>query len=145
MVDLLQILVRHYYHPLAGGSNSLKAILPAILQTSPFLQTTYSAPVYGTPAMPSRNFQNTAWITAQNPDPYAMLPKLESVETDERFFNEDSITHGGAAMVAYAKCQFTGISPAEVTALRSALLKYCELDTLAMVMLWQTWKHDHRA
>jgi hypothetical protein len=24
-----------------------------------------------------------------------------------------------------------------------ALLKYCELDTLAMVMLWQTWKHDH--
>lgn len=145
MVDLREILLRHYYHPLAGGSNSLKAILPAILQTSPFLQTTYSAPIYGTPAMPSRNFQNTAWITAQNPDPYAMLPKLESIESDERFFNEESINHGGAAMVAYAKCQFTGISDNEVATLRSALLKYCELDTLAMVMLWQTWKNDHRA
>lgn len=74
-----------------------------------------------------------------------MLPKLESIDTDERFFNEDSINHGGAAMVAYAKCQFTGISDNEISALRSSLLKYCELDTLAMVMLWQTWKHDHSA
>jgi hypothetical protein len=46
-------------------------------------------------------------------------------------------------MMAYAKCQFTEISNEEVASLRAALLKYCELDTLAMVMLWQTWKHDH--
>ena len=46
-------------------------------------------------------------------------------------------------MMAYAKCQFTEISTEEIASLRAALLKYCELDTLAMVMLWQTWKHDH--
>lgn len=143
MVDLKEILQRHYYHPLARGSNSLKAILPAILSTSPFLKKTYSAPVYGTPAMPSCNFHNTAWITAGGSDPYANLPPMETLESRERFFNDDSIRDGGAAMVAYAKCQFTGISAGEVDAIRSALLKYCELDTLAMVMLWQTWKNDH--
>ena len=45
--------------------------------------------------------------------------------------------------MAYAKCQVNEISNEEVASLRAALLKYCELDTLAMVMLWQTWKHDH--
>jgi hypothetical protein len=48
-------------------------------------------------------------------------------------------------MVAYAKCQFADISNREVNAIRAALLKYCELDTLAMVMLWETWKYDHGA
>ena len=33
MVDMKEIILRHYYHPLARGSNSLKAILPSILQT----------------------------------------------------------------------------------------------------------------
>ncbi len=145
MVDMKEILVRHYYHPLARGSNSLKAVLPAILQTSPFLQKTYSAPIYGTAAMPSRNFQNTIWTSPGNTDPYAALPKLDTVDSAQRLFDDESIRDGGAAMVAYAKCQFTEISPQEVDSLRSALLKYCELDTLAMVMLWQTWKQDHGA
>jgi hypothetical protein len=145
MVDMKEILVRHYYHPLTRGSNSLKAVLPAILQTSPFLKKTYSAPVYGTPAMPSCNFQNTEWISAESADPYGKLPKLETIEPSKRLFDDETIRDGGAAMTAYAKCQFTEISPEETANLRSALLKYCELDTLAMVMLWQTWKNDHTA
>jgi len=145
MVDMKEIILRHYYHPLARGSNSLKAILPSILQTSTYLKRKYKAPIYGTPSMPSHNFTATAWITEQTTDPYSMLPKLESTETEERFFNDDSINQGGAAMVAYAKCQFADISIKEVNAIRAALLKYCELDTLAMVMLWQTWKYDHGA
>lgn len=145
MVDMKDLLVRHYYHPLARGSNSLKAVLPAIIETSPFLQATYSAPIYGTPAMPSCNFQNTAWISTTSSDPYAALPTLDTIEPSQRLFDDESIRDGGAAMVAYAKCQFTEISPQEVDSLRAALLKYCELDTLAMVMLWQTWKHDHNA
>jgi hypothetical protein len=145
MVDMKEIILRHYYHPLARGSNSLKAILPSILQTSRYLDRKYKDPIYGTPAMPSRNFTATAWITEQTTDPYSMLPKLESSETEDRFFNEDSINQGGAAMVAYAKCQFADISIKEVNAIRAALLKYCELDTLAMVMLWETWKYDHGA
>jgi hypothetical protein len=60
----------------------------------------------------------------------------------ERVFGEnDKIDQGGAAMTAYAKVQFTQCSAAEVAGVEKALLKYCELDTLAMVMLWEEW-HD---
>jgi hypothetical protein len=118
-------------------------VLPAILQTSPFLKKTYSAPVYGSLTMPSRNFQNTAWISTASADPYGTLPKLDTIESSKRLFDDEAIRDGGAAMMAYAKCQFTEISTQEVASLRAALLKYCELDTRAMVMLWQTWKHDH--
>jgi len=51
-----------------------------------------------------------------------------------------NIQEGGAAMMAYAKMQFTDMSDEEREALRSALLQYCELDTLAMVMIYEHWK-----
>jgi len=35
--------------------------------------------------------------------------------------------------------QFTEMSDMERNALREALLQYCELDTLAMVMIWEHW------
>jgi hypothetical protein len=143
MVDMKAMVQRHYYHPLTHGSNSLKAVLPAILRTSRFLRDTYSLPVYGTPAMPSHNFSNMTWIDGHGHDPYALLPIMETIERDDRFFPDDSIREGGTAMIAYAKCQFSEISSGKVAALRGALLKYCELDTLAMAMLWQTWKYDH--
>ncbi len=43
-------------------------------------------------------------------------------------------------MVAYAKMQFTEMSEEEREAITKGLLKYCELDTLAMVMIWEHWK-----
>jgi len=142
MVDLKKILEARYYHPLAGGSNSLKKILPAILQTSSFLKKKYSRPIYGTPAMPSRNFKAMTWIQGKA-DPYELLPPVSAdIPLDvERVFGEnDKIDQGGAAMTAYAKVQFTQCSAAEVAGVEKALLKYCELDTLAMVMLWEEWQ-----
>ena len=142
MVDLQKILLKQYYHPLAGGSNSLKKILPAIMQTSPFLKKKYSCPVYGTPAMPSRNFKAMTWIQ-DKADPYELLPPVSAdIPLDvERVFGEgDRIDQGGAAMTAYAKVQFTQCSAAEVAGVEKALLQYCELDTLAMVMLWEEWQ-----
>jgi hypothetical protein len=140
-VDLQKILLKQYYHPLAGGSNSLKKILPAILQTSPFLKKKYSSPIYGTPAMPSRNFKAMTWIQ-DKADPYELLPPVSAdIPLDmERVFGEgDRIDQGGAAMTAYAKVQFTQCSAAEVAGVEKALLQYCELDTLAMAMLWEEW------
>ena len=43
-------------------------------------------------------------------------------------------------MTAYAKVQFTQCRKKEVDDIRKALLQYCELDTLAMVMLWEEWQ-----
>ena len=43
-------------------------------------------------------------------------------------------------MTAYAKLQNVEISNEERSALTQALLRYCELDTLAMVMVVQAWQ-----
>ena len=45
LIDLKDIVLKHYYHPSMKGSNSLKAVLPAIMQSSPFLKEKYSQPL----------------------------------------------------------------------------------------------------
>jgi len=42
-------------------------------------------------------------------------------------------------MVAYARLQFEDVPSEERKATEEALLRYCELDTLAMVMIWEAW------
>jgi len=42
-------------------------------------------------------------------------------------------------MMAWAKVQFSDMSALERKKISEALLKYCELDTLAMVMIWEGW------
>jgi hypothetical protein len=59
--------------------------------------------------------------------------------------NEDPddlvIAEGGAATTAYARLQFESLNPATRSKINEALLRYCELDTLAMVMIVQAWKY----
>jgi len=50
---------------------------------------------------------------------------------------EGVIAQGGLAMTAYNYTQFSSISSEERLKIEEALLRYCELDTLAMVMLVQ--------
>ena len=52
------------------------------------------------------------------------------------------VADGGAAMTAYARMQFSEMSEIESKELQKALLKYCELDTLAMVMIWEFLEKD---
>jgi len=44
--------------------------------------------------------------------------------------------------MAYARMQFERMSDYEHQQLSQALLKYCELDTLAMVMIYEAWYHE---
>jgi hypothetical protein len=77
-------------------------------------------------------------------DPYKLLPKLFEdidLETAQSFITDDSINSGGAALTAFAKIQFTEISDLERDRVINGLLKYCELDTLAMVMIYEYWKN----
>ena len=143
MVDLLYVIKRFYLHPKMGGSNSLKVVLPVILNASTYLQEKYSHP------QTSRNFkQPITWVQKDSDgnviDPYKALPAVFQDYDQtliDRVFLEDEINNGGAALVAYARMQFTEMSYEEREALRSALLKYCELDTLAMVMLVEYFKN----
>jgi len=147
MVDLFKLVTSYYYPPAAGGSNSLKYILPATIKASDYLQKKYSQPVYGTQTMPSLNFKNKVWLkSAENFNPYKALPPVfeeyDQEQLDSMFNASDELAEGGAAMTAYAKLQFGNIPAAQREMLRDALLKYCELDTLAMVMIWEYWMDE---
>jgi hypothetical protein len=51
-----------------------------------------------------------------------------------------TLADGGVAMTAYARMQFEEMSHYGRHELQSVLLKYCELDTLAMGMLYEAWR-----
>lgn len=148
MVDMLQLVKRYYYSPETNGSNSIKAILPAILNSSIFLQEKYKSPIYGAAGrIKSLNFLDWTWVKYENDlivDPYKLLPKLFKDVSDKDYVlltEEDDLKNGGAAMAAYARMQHEDISDYEVKELKKGLLKYCELDTFAMVMIYEGWNN----
>lgn len=152
MIDLANVVRSYYYSPHAGGSNSIKRILPAIIHDCPEIADLYSQPdLYGKKGKySSRNFDSHIWIDAtKGRDPYKTLPaltKFDGVQDVEIYDDLGEVADGSAAMTAYNKLQWSYISDSEREALRDALLRYCELDTLAMVMLVQGMeKLDDRA
>jgi uncharacterized protein DUF2779 len=136
MVDLLALVRLYYYDPLMGGSNSIKKVLPAVLATSPYLRDRYGDRYYD--------------ADGKALDPYSFLPTMfEGLsEHDRALLLEDAflldekgqVADGGAAMTAFARMQYTEMSDLERERLRSLLLQYCELDTLAMVMIIEAWR-----
>lgn len=140
MVDLLNLVKKFYYNPSTRGSNSLKAVLPAILKESKLLQDKYSQPIYGK-SIPSLNFAPIAWVqkdaNGEVKDPYKLLPKLPEIDD----FEDDELAHGGAAMTAWGAMQYVDMSDESQRELQKALLRYCELDTFAMCLLWEHLCH----
>lgn len=148
MIDLCELVKRYFYHPAMKGSNSIKKVLPAILNASDFLKKKYADPIYGTSSgIASLNFQNWSWIQMGEDgsviDPYKRLPSIFSdidLEEMDSLIMDGSIADGGAAMTAYSRMQFTEMTAVECERVTKALLKYCELDTFAMVMIYEYWK-----
>ena len=147
MIDMWDLVKRYYYDPATRGSNSIKKVLPAILNSSDFLKEKYSKPIYGAAnGILSLNFSDFQWIKFEDGkviDPYKQLPKIFSdiSEHDNQLLTDgDELNNGGAALAAYSRMQFSEMSDYERLELRKALLKYCELDTLAMVMIYEGWK-----
>lgn len=146
MIDLLNVVKKHYWHPIMGGSNSLKVVLPAILNSSDHIKEKYSKPIYGRNSEIKSQHFDDGWIWIKEDEqgniisPYALLPQLFDgldEENVEEFLMGDRLADGGAAMTAYAMIQFTEMSEDERSRIIEGLLKYCELDTLAMVFLWE--------
>ncbi len=97
------------------------------------------------------HFQKWQWIemdtSGQIVDPYKRLPPIFTdldLETMDSLITDGSIADGGAAMTAYARMQFTEMSTVECDRVANALLKYCELDTFAMVMIFEYWFNEAR-
>jgi hypothetical protein len=146
LFDLGRLVHRTTFLTGTRGSSSLKKILPAMLASVDLLRDRYVRPEYGNNDwIPSLNFKDQTWIRYDELgrviDPYKLLgertedPDLQGLENQE---GEDAaIADGGAAMVAYGLLQNHLLGDAERDRLRLQLLRYCELDTLAMVMAWQ--------
>jgi hypothetical protein len=150
MVDLHRLIQLGYYSGRAGGSISLKKILPAILHDAPGVAARYSKPgVYGMGLeVESLNFKSAeghVWLRADcGGDPYRTLPPVFGAGQGELnqmltklAGDDEAINQGGMAMTAYNFTQFNCLSETERAGIEDALLRYCELDTLAMVMLVQ--------
>lgn len=147
MIDLCQVVKNYYYHPDMGGSNSIKAVLPAVLQDSTYLQQKYTKPLGEIP-LSSRNFDlEHRWLQLEEGkvlSPYKMLPSLFEEWTQEQLdatvSGMEELADGGAALTAYGKLQYTSMQEEERVEIKKSLLKYCELDTLAMVMIYEYFR-----
>lgn len=151
MVDLRKVVLSYYYNPLTKGSNSIKAVLPAVLQSCSYLKDKYSKPLSEN-GVSSLNFPGThSWLkdaTQAFVSPYKLLPPLfdgwAEDEKEELLSEMDGIADGGMALTAYAKLQYVDMSEKERNELTSGLKKYCELDTLAMVMIYEHFREITR-
>ena len=147
MIDLQKTVVNYYYDPVTGGSNSIKAILPAVLHSSSHLQNKYQQPLKEL-QVTSKNFpEDHVFLKMENGkviNPYKALPPVfEDWDNEKLELVSESLTEisdGGAALFAYQKLQFEDVPEIERKAIREGLLRYCELDTLAMVMIYEYFR-----
>lgn len=149
MIDLCQVVKDYYYNPYTKGSNSIKQVLPACLNSSPYLKAKYSRPI-GQINLTSTNFDVAhVWIEMDGSavkNPYKLLKPLfegwDDEQMEENKGDIENIADGGSALMAYSKLQYTDMTDAEREEIKKALLSYCELDTLAMVMIYEHFRFD---
>jgi hypothetical protein len=147
MIDLQKTVVNYYYDPVTYGSNSIKAILPAVLHSSDYLQEKYQQQLASL-NLTSKNFDNShIFLRMENGNPispYKALPPIfegwDNEQLEEVADRLSEIKDGGAALFAYGKLQFPEVKQEEREAIRNGLLRYCELDTLAMVMIYEYFR-----
>jgi len=131
MKDLMIIAQKYFYHPSMGSSNSIKQVMPAILQSDPFFREKYG----------------------DDMDPYHNLPSLEEFAAgvnkdefpadfdDSDVWNADKqINKGGISKLDYVLLQAGRFNKLHTEAIRRASLEYCKLDTLSMVRIWEYFR-----
>lgn len=150
LADLGRLVLKTAFFQNTSGSSSIKKVLPAVLCQSDYLKEKYRRPIYGTEDMPSLNFPSGwTWLVEEDgkvKDPYMLLSPLFADSEikrviaegeDEDTGNPEFIANGGAAMAAYESLQKHLTDPDEKRKFEIQLLRYCELDTLAMVMIYE--------
>lgn len=133
MIDMCVMVKQAFWGKEMKGSNSIKVVLPAVLNASKLIQNKYSKPIYGKgKEINSLNFDEKTWIQFDENNnvinPYKLL--------------DSWINNGAAAMSGYSMLQWTNKTKEKKRDIKNALLKYCELDTLAMVMIMEYWMNS---
>lgn len=127
LLDLNELALKYYFHPLMGGKTSIKKTLPAVLNSSK--------------SMIIKSYLENDNLykldeKQQVIDPYSLLPKIEVANTIL------DVTNGTDAMIAYQEMMYGASKEnnAVKEGYKKSLLQYCKLDTLAMVIIWEHWK-----
>lgn len=134
MLDLKEITQKYFYHPSMEKSNSIKQVMPAILESG----KSYFTEKYGNDMDPYHNLPTLA--------EFAEKVKKESDAfpadfDDSDIWNDDKqINCGGISKLDYVMLQAGRYNKLHTEAIRQASLKYCELDTLSMVRIWEYFK-----
>lgn len=126
MVDLWKLSNLHYYHPDMKGSWSIKSVLPAIWNNNPYLWKVPFLQKY------------VKLVNGKAIDPYKALPEFDIP-------GSKGVVRGGTdAVKAYQEMMYGayGSAPEIKDMWRELLLRYCELDTMAMVIIWKHWCHS---
>ena len=143
MVDMLKLVKDFYYHPRMKGSNSIKAVLPAVME-SDYVKDKYSQPI-GKINVTSINFSdNMTWCqlddNGQVIDPYKLLSPVFNDIIISDYDSGETVADGGAAMTAFARIQFAEMPDGQRNSTIESLKRYCELDTLAMVIIYDYFR-----
>ena len=137
MIDMCDLVKKYFYDSYMKGSNSIKVVLPAVIKICEFVNKKYSKPINEI-NLTSINFSGDhIWIKDGNLDPYISLPAPDFSKVQNPVGNINKLNNGGDALTAYAKIQYQEMSSLERNIIKQSLLKYCELDTLAMVMIYE--------
>jgi hypothetical protein len=114
----------------------MKKLLPAIFNTD-FIKNKFELPINEI-NVTSINFPSDWQWYRDGKDPYKLLPTYEV--DDYRLDSNTEINNGGLALAVYGKLQFSDVNQETRDKMRQGLLRYCELDTLAMAMVIQYFK-----
>ncbi len=123
IVDMCALAKDGYFHPEMKGSLSIKYVVPAIWRNDPELR---KVPWF-------QKYAATKDGVVLNP--YATLPPLPIGEKDEL------VNEGTGAMRAYQAMLYgqEGSDAKTKESWKRLLLQYCELDTMAMVIIFEHW------
>ncbi|MDQ6830492.1 MAG: DUF2779 domain-containing protein [Gemmatimonadota bacterium] len=118
LVDMNRLTFLHYFHPLMKGRTSIKSVLDAVWRSDEMVHALF--PRYA----------------AGGDSPYQALPPLEIGGVDVH------VAEGTGAVKAYQSMLYgADRDDAEIKAKwRDLLRQYCQLDTAAMVMIFDHWK-----
>lgn len=131
LADLSRLVKNYYYNRSMADSLSIKDIVQAILTLSAPLKSEYKKGYNGS------NFDGMKWWQwdkdrQQAKNSYVLLRNLQP---------DVKVGRGTEAMVAFGKILEGSLNGSSKKEALHALLQYCELDTLAMVMIYQHWQY----
>jgi len=128
IVDMNRLTLKQYFHPRMGGRTSLKVVADAVWRANP--------------AVRARLPQYVLEVDGELQSPYRALPPLIIDGDGAGGGRLVSVAEGNGAILAYYEMmeRLAANATLEWERWRQLLRQYCQLDTLAMVMVWWHWR-----